>query len=197
MNGMNANFTRLFRAAFSAYRQAKKQQVRTAGRNPRGKAPGGGRPTATRTTAEPAGPPSSTPSAGSTSAQTYPGDYTGPVDAVYDPHPDGRADPGEIVWTWVPYQEDHSRGKDRPVLIVGRNGAYLLALMLTSKDHANADAHDDAYVDIGTGDWDSRRRPSEVRVDRVVQVRERDVRREGAVLERDRFNAVLARLDRR
>ncbi|GAB5080487.1 hypothetical protein ARTHROSP310_36360 [Arthrobacter sp. AD-310] len=28
--------------------------------------------------------------------------------------PDGEPDPGEVVWTWVPYQEDHGRGKDRP-----------------------------------------------------------------------------------
>ena len=24
----------------------------------------------------------------------------------YDPDPDGDADPGEVVWTWVPYEED-------------------------------------------------------------------------------------------
>jgi len=38
----------------------------------------------------------------------------------YDPHPDGLADPGEAVWGWVPYEEDFGRGKDRPVLIIGR-----------------------------------------------------------------------------
>ena len=29
-------------------------------------------------------------------------------------------DPGEIVWTWVPYEEHDGRGKDRPVLLVAR-----------------------------------------------------------------------------
>ena len=34
---------------------------------------------------------------------------------VYAPDLDGRADPGEVVWTWVAYEEDASQGKDRPV----------------------------------------------------------------------------------
>src|SRR5699024_11576160 len=65
----------------------------------------------------------------------YPGDYRGPVRPVYTPDLDGDADPGEIVWAWVPYEEDHSQGKDRPVLVIGRDGAWLLALMLTRKDN--------------------------------------------------------------
>ena len=40
---------------------------------------------------------------------------------VYAPDLDGRADPGEIVWTWVVYEDDPTRGKDRPVLVVGRD----------------------------------------------------------------------------
>ncbi|WP_372521259.1 type II toxin-antitoxin system PemK/MazF family toxin [Marinobacter nauticus] len=66
----------------------------------------------------------------------------------YAPAPDGEPDPGEIVWTWVPYEEDHSRGKDRPVLIVGHDGPYLLVLMLTSKDRNNASSSDADYLDM-------------------------------------------------
>lgn len=51
----------------------------------------------------------------------------------YSPDLDGRADPGEIVWTWVTYEEDASRGKDRPVLVVGRDGSTVLGLMLSSQ----------------------------------------------------------------
>src|SRR5687767_9106760 len=50
----------------------------------------------------------------------------------YAPDLDGAADPGEIVWAWVPYEEDASRGKDRPLLVVGREGDDLLGLMLSS-----------------------------------------------------------------
>ena len=35
---------------------------------------------------------------------------------------DGDADPGEVVWTWVPYQEDSSVGKDRPAVVIGAQG---------------------------------------------------------------------------
>ena len=48
---------------------------------------------------------------------------TGRAELVYAPDLDGRADPGEIVWTWVVYEDDPTRGKDRPVLVVGRDSA--------------------------------------------------------------------------
>jgi hypothetical protein len=128
----------------------------------------------------------------------YPGDYRGPLEPVYAPEPDGEPDPGEIVWTWVPYEEDHSQGKDRPVLLVGHDGPWLLALQLTSKDHDDRPRHDGGprWVDVGAGAWDRQGRPSEVRVDRVVRVDPAAVRREGAVLPADRF-AEVARAARR
>jgi hypothetical protein len=122
---------------------------------------------------------------------SYPGDYTGPLRPEYAPSPDGRPDPGEIVWTWVPYEENHSQGKDRPVLLVGRDGPWLLGLQLTSKDHDTPGRRSDPrWVDIGTGAWDRQGRPSEVRIDRVVRISPDAVRREGAVLSPDRFEDV-------
>ncbi len=118
----------------------------------------------------------------------------------YSPHNDGRPDPGEIVWAWVPYEEDHTQGKDRPVLIVGRDGSWLLALMLTSKDHDRDEQqearHGRYWADIGSGDWDAQRRPSEVRLDRVLRVDPATVRREGSVLERSRFDLVAREVAR-
>ncbi len=116
----------------------------------------------------------------------------------YAPHADGLPDPGEIVWTWVPFEEDHSQGKDRPVLLIGHDGPWLLALQLTSKDH-DLDSAQEArwgryWVDIGTGAWDRQRRPSEVRIDRIIRVDPRAVRREGAILDRHRFDAVASSL---
>jgi hypothetical protein len=126
----------------------------------------------------------------------YPGDFTGRVDAVYAPAADGRPDPGEIVWTWVPFEEDHRQGKDRPVLVVGHDGPWLLALQLTSKDHDRDEAQERRagrlWVDIGAGPWDRRGRPSEVRVNRVLRIDPGAVRREGSVLPRDRFDDVVA-----
>ncbi|MCV7199514.1 type II toxin-antitoxin system PemK/MazF family toxin [Mycobacterium angelicum] len=110
---------------------------------------------------------------------------------VYAPDLDGRADPGEIVWTWVVYEDDPTRGKDRPVLVVGRDRSVLLGLMVSSKDrHAN----DRDWVGIGSGDWDYEGRPSWVRLDRVLDVPEESIRREGAVVNREVFDVVAARL---
>lgn len=124
-----------------------------------------------------------------------PGDHTGPWTASYSPARDGRPDPGEVVWTWVPYEDDPARGKDRPVLVVGREDPWLLALMLTSKDH-DRDAADEARhgrrcLDVGAGAWDAQRRPSEVRLDRVLRIDPAQVRREGAVLDRALFDRVV------
>jgi hypothetical protein len=113
----------------------------------------------------------------------------------YAPELDGEPDPGEVVWAWVPYEDDPAQGKDRPVLVVGREDSTLLALQLTSQDH-DLDAADEArfgryWMDIGTGGWDPQRRPSEVRLDRLLRLDERGVRREGAILDRSVFDAVI------
>jgi len=112
---------------------------------------------------------------------------------VYSPNLDGRADPGEVVWTWVTYEEDPTRGKDRPVLVVGRDHATLLGLMLSSQERHAADRD---WVEIGRGSWDYDGRPSWVRLDRVLDVPEESIRREGAILERNVFEVVAARLRR-
>lgn len=112
------------------------------------------------------------------------------------PQRNGRPDPGEVVWAWVPYEDDPTRGKDRPVLVIGLDGDQLLALQLTSKDH-DRDAADEAaygryWMDIGTGGWDAQRRPSEVRLDRLLRLDASAVRREGAALPKPVFDGVVA-----
>lgn len=130
-------------------------------------------------------------------AGAYPGDFTGTLRPTYAPDLDGHADPGEIVWAWVPFEEGDGRGKDRPVLVVGRDGAWLLGLMLTSRDHdVRPGRPGEVWLDLGAGDWDARGRPSEVRLDRVVRLDPATVRREGAVLDQARFDRVVAALAR-
>lgn len=128
----------------------------------------------------------------------YPGDFTGVVRPRYTPDLDGDADPGEVVWTWVSYEDDPTRGKDRPVLVVGRDGPWVLGLMLTSKDH-DRDAADEArwgrrWFDVGVGPWDARRRSSEVRLDRVLRIDPGAIRREGAIMDRAAFDSVVGKL---
>ena len=117
---------------------------------------------------------------------------------AYDPHPDGEPDPGEVVWTWVAYEDDPQQGKDRPVLLIARDGDRLVALPMTSKDHDRDQQQENRegrfWLDLGTGAWDRAGRPSEVRLDRLLVVDPAAVRREGAVLDRQRFDAVVEAL---
>ena len=115
----------------------------------------------------------------------------------YEPETDGEPDPGEVVWAWVPYEDDPSQGKDRPVLLLGERDGRWTGLYLTSKDH-DRDAADEArwgrhWMDVGTGGWDARRRPSEVRLDRLVVLDRDAIRREGAALPRPVYDDVVAR----
>jgi PemK-like, MazF-like toxin of type II toxin-antitoxin system len=105
----------------------------------------------------------------------------------YSPHLDGDPDPGEVVWTWVPYEEDPAHGKDRPVVIIGRKGAALLGVALTSKRHDN-----ELQVVVGSGPWDNEGRVSYAKVERLLEVDPDQVRREGAVLQRRHFDDVVA-----
>lgn len=105
-------------------------------------------------------------------------------------------EPGEVVWAWVPYEEDPTRGKDRPVLVIGLEADGVLALQMTSKDH-DRDAEQEAsvgrfWMDIGTGSWDSERRPSEVRLNRLLRLSTDSIRRDGGKISADLLAEVLA-----
>ena len=100
---------------------------------------------------------------------------------AYAPDLDGAADPGEIVWTWVPYEEDDGRGKDRPVLVVGREGRDLVGLMLSSQSER---ADDRNWVGIGAGQVGRRRDGRRTcGWTGCIEVGEHEIRREGAVLD--------------
>ncbi|GAB3254253.1 type II toxin-antitoxin system PemK/MazF family toxin [Nocardioides dilutus] len=123
----------------------------------------------------------------------------------YEPETDGAPDPGEVVWAWVPYEDDPARGKDRPVLLISRkdvdgpdegDGVLWAGLMLSSQDHDRDEEQEAAagrhWMDVGVGDWDREGRPSEVRLDRLIVLADADIRREGAALDRATFDRVVA-----
>lgn len=113
----------------------------------------------------------------------------------YQPVADNDADPGEVVWTWISYEEDPTQGKDRPVVVLARTGSDVVVAQLTSKNHdidREQEAHWGRYwLAIGAGDWDPQGRVSSVRLDRLLLVSQRDVRREGASLDRATYNKVV------
>ena len=88
------------------------------------------------------------------------------------------------MWAWVPFEEDPTLGKDRPVVIIGRRGDRLSGVALSSKQHRDS-------VEVGSGPWDGQGRASFARVDRLLDIDPATVRREGAVLGRRRFDAVI------
>ncbi|WP_345750173.1 type II toxin-antitoxin system PemK/MazF family toxin [Microbacterium rhizophilus] len=109
----------------------------------------------------------------------------------YAPDRDGDPDAGEIVWTWVPYAENDGRGKDRPVLVVGRHSAervYAVKLTSRSKDG------DREFLPLGSGPWDGAGRESWVDLDQLYSVHVDGMRREAAALDPERFTRVAAAL---
>lgn len=115
---------------------------------------------------------------------------TAAVTIEYSPRIDGDPDPGEVVWTWVPFEEDPTQGKDRPVVIIGRRNGNLVGIPLTTKRDDR-----EPQVSVGTGTWDSERRTSYARIWRLLDVDEAKMRREGAILDRARFDAVIDAVD--
>lgn len=113
---------------------------------------------------------------------------------TYAPERDGDPDAGEVVWTWVPYAEHDGRGKDRPVLVIGRQSAdRVFAVRLTSKSHEG----ERNFLSIGSGPWDSQGRPSWVDIEQLYSVHAAGMRREASVLDLDRFVVVANALHRR
>lgn len=111
----------------------------------------------------------------------------------YNPAVDGRPSPGEIIWTWVAFDQDSRRGKERPALVLAVDGARLTALPLRTRreDRDRPDKRRDVWMDLGVGDWDRQGRGSEVQLNRVLTVSIYDARRNGAELDPDLFDEVL------
>lgn len=124
----------------------------------------------------------------------YPGDFKGRPHITYAPHTGKTPDPGEVVTAWVPDEEDHQDGKDRPVLLIGRDGDWLLGVVLGLAD-SDADRRGH-WVTLGTGAWDPRRRQSRVRVDRIVRIHPDDIRSRAEKLDKPRFDRVAAGIRR-
>ena len=158
------------------------------------------KPTPTRPRSHDSGATAGATAPSSRGVSVYDVSALGLPDFTYSPDPDGDADPGEVVWAWVPFEEDPAQGKDRPVLVLARHETRLVVAQMTSKDH-DRDATQEArwgrfWHDVGTGDWDRQGRPSEVRLDRLLLVEPASVRREGATMRREVFDGVVAALRR-
>ncbi|GAA3946842.1 type II toxin-antitoxin system PemK/MazF family toxin [Microbacterium soli] len=116
------------------------------------------------------------------------------LSVAYAPVRNDVPNAGEVIWTWVPYEENDGRGKDRPVLVIGRQSANrVYAVRMTSKAHDG----DRDYLSIGSGGWDSRGRESWVDIEQLYSVHDDGMRREAAALDRARYDRVAQALVRR
>ncbi|WP_396654431.1 type II toxin-antitoxin system PemK/MazF family toxin [Microbacterium sp.] len=113
------------------------------------------------------------------------------VSVGYSPSRNGLPDSGEIIWTWVPYEENDGRGKDRPVLVIGRQSAdRVYAVRMTSTRHDR----DRDFIPVGSGGWDSQGRESWVDIEQLYSVHDDGMRREAAVLDAGRYGRVVQAL---
>ena len=74
------------------------------------------------------------------------------------------------------------------MIVVGLDEKDLVVVPLTTKAHPERDDE----IEVGSGDWDRTQRNSYAKVDTVLRVSVGDIRREGAVLDRKRFDKVVA-----
>lgn len=109
----------------------------------------------------------------------------------YAPDMDGQADPGEVVWIWVPADGPGNPPRERSMVVVGRTRNTILGLLISCNPEHRVD---DDWIDIGAGGWDERGRQSWVRLDRILEVSELGIRRQGTVIPRGRFERIAGRL---
>lgn len=194
MSGASGGWAEFFRSFVDAFLRASRKSKSSSPGSPRSSGQAPGRRTSA---AKPSRPQTQRgaavdPDAGSP-GQFGPGatrdlrpDELRGIAPSYAPQPDGDPDPGEIVWTWVPYVENDGRGKDRPVLIIARiDDDATVGCYLSTKQHRG-------FVSIGRGPWDSQGRESFLSPERLLRVTHDGMRREGTVLPRERFDPAVA-----
>lgn len=116
-------------------------------------------------------------------------DESSPDEVVveYAPDDDGDADPGEVVWAWIPFEEDPTQGKDRPLIVIGHAGDRLAGIALSTKQHPDRKDR----IPVGRGAWDSEGRQSWAKLERIYGLEPGQVRREGCRLDREVFDSVV------
>lgn len=109
----------------------------------------------------------------------------------YAPDMDGQADPGEVIWVWIQPDLPDYPARERAMVVVGRTQHILLGLLISpNPEHAE----EDNWIDIGSGGWDIAGRQCWVRLDKILEVPESTIRRQGAIIPRRRFERIAHRL---
>lgn len=83
----------------------------------------------------------------------------------------GKAQPWEIWWAYVAFEDDVDCGKERPVLVLENGDVYVIALMITSHEERNM------YGEYDVTKWHSAglKNPSTIRITRQLMLEESDL----------------------
>ena len=114
-----------------------------------------------------------------------------PRSIFFTPDMDGQADSGEVVWVWVPAEGKQAPPRERAILVVGRTRTTVMGLLISPNPKH---ALDDAWLEIGSGEWDESGCDCWVRLDRLLEVSEEQVRRQGTLFPQRRFERIANRL---
>ncbi|HAT1170473.1 type II toxin-antitoxin system PemK/MazF family toxin [Corynebacterium striatum] len=114
-----------------------------------------------------------------------------PRSVCFSPDMDGQADSGEVVWVWAPSDGKQSPPRERAVLIISRTRTTVLGLLISPNPNH---AHEEEWLDIGTGEWDESGRQCWVRLDRILEISEEECRRQGTLFPERRFERIANRL---
>ncbi|WP_156191908.1 type II toxin-antitoxin system PemK/MazF family toxin [Corynebacterium kalinowskii] len=108
----------------------------------------------------------------------------------YAPDMDGHAEPGEVVWIRLATEEGEEP-RDRAILVVGHGNETILGLLISpNTDHED----EEGWLDIGSGSWDSSGAPCWLCLNKLIEVPELAIRREGAIVPRRRFERIAGKL---
>ncbi|AKE39686.1 PemK-like protein [Corynebacterium camporealensis] len=114
-----------------------------------------------------------------------------PRSLFFAPDIDGQADSGEVVWVWAPSDGKQAPPRERAVLLIGRTHTTVLGLLISANpEHGE----EDNWLEIGAGEWDESGRQCWIRLDRILEVSEEEVRRQGTLFPERRFQRIANRL---
>lgn len=109
----------------------------------------------------------------------------------FAPDMDGQADSGEVVWVWAPTDGVNAPPSERAVLVIGRTRTTVLGLLISPNP---VHAEEDSWLEIGSGEWDESGRQCWIRLDRILEISEEQVRRQGTLFPQRRFERIANRL---
>lgn len=109
----------------------------------------------------------------------------------YAPDMDGQADSGEVVYISIACSGATNPPEERALLVIGHQRQVVLGMLISSNPIHEGDA---AWLDIGAGDWDPSGKSCWVRLDKILEVPEASIRRQGAMMPLRRFERLAVRL---